>query len=260
MTEHTVQKGECLSAIAWSYGFERWETVYEAPENEEFRKLRPNPNVIYPGDVIVIPDQVAKDEDGASEKRHNYRVNRSKWLFRARMLDERLMPLTGQAYKLSIEDEVVKEAETDGDGMIEVKIPAEADYGMLTFMGQKTELRFAGLDPVARVTGVQQRLNNLGFFCGPVDGIVGPLTRSATYAFQRFHDVEPTGLIDDATRLKLLEVHDNDDRSGSAEDDMSPTDEVPPPPPPTVPAPEGGFKGFKKILTPDQLLDGAYVP
>jgi hypothetical protein len=39
--------------------------------------------------------------------------------------------------------------------------------------------------PLARMAGVQQRLKELGFDPGPIDGIYGPLTKKAVLAFQK---------------------------------------------------------------------------
>jgi nucleoid-associated protein YgaU len=53
---HFVQQGECLSRIARRYGVREWRVVWDSPENEQLRAKRQNPNVLYPGDVVVIPD------------------------------------------------------------------------------------------------------------------------------------------------------------------------------------------------------------
>ena len=57
MSEYIVQRGDSLSAIARAHGLRDWQTLYNAPENEAFRRLRPNPNVIHPGDRIQIPGE-----------------------------------------------------------------------------------------------------------------------------------------------------------------------------------------------------------
>jgi hypothetical protein len=54
---HVVVEGENLSTIAAREGFRDFRKLYEAPENAELRKKRPNPNLILPGDEVVIPDR-----------------------------------------------------------------------------------------------------------------------------------------------------------------------------------------------------------
>ena len=54
---HKVQQGETVSSIAKQYGFPNWESLYNHPDNSEFKELRPNPDLIYPKDEIVIPER-----------------------------------------------------------------------------------------------------------------------------------------------------------------------------------------------------------
>ncbi len=219
---HIIRQGECLASIAEKYGFRKWQTIYEADENADFRESRPNPNVVFPGDELVIPEPGVRDEDCATEKRHRFRAPRPKWIFRIEMKDEHLDPLAGAAFKVLIGDEVIADGVTDDTGLIECAIPAKATEGTLICQGESIPLRFGRLDPVTRVTGVQQRLNNLGLGAGPVDGIVGKLTAAAVMRFQEKHpDLDVTGVIDDDTRKALLMIHDDDDRVGAAEEDMS---------------------------------------
>jgi len=54
-TPYTVQRGDTLTKIAIRHGFRNWRVIYDHPDNAGFKRLRPNPNLIYPGDVIQIP-------------------------------------------------------------------------------------------------------------------------------------------------------------------------------------------------------------
>ena len=58
---HVVKKGDTLDKIAKKYKFKSWKTIYDAKANAKFRKLRPDPNKIEPGDKIVIPPLPLKD-------------------------------------------------------------------------------------------------------------------------------------------------------------------------------------------------------
>jgi hypothetical protein len=55
-TPYTVKRGDTLTRIANRHGFRNWRAIYDHPDNAGFKRLRPNPNLIYPGDVIQIPD------------------------------------------------------------------------------------------------------------------------------------------------------------------------------------------------------------
>ncbi|MBX6424919.1 MAG: LysM peptidoglycan-binding domain-containing protein [Variibacter sp.] len=54
--QYTVQRGDTLSAIARRFGVPSWQAIYNHPNNAGFRARRPDPNLIYPGDVVFVPD------------------------------------------------------------------------------------------------------------------------------------------------------------------------------------------------------------
>lgn len=64
MEIHVVKAGENLSQIAQHYGIRYWANIYLAGDNDDLRSKRPNPNIIQPGDRIVIPskESIAKLE------------------------------------------------------------------------------------------------------------------------------------------------------------------------------------------------------
>jgi hypothetical protein len=225
-TNHIVQSGECLSLIAANYGFTSWKTIYDAPANADFRRKRPNPNVIYPGDVLVIPDRDYRTEPNrGTEKRHSFRLKGEKWVFRIAMKDENGGGIEGEPFQFQVAGAPLVQGRTGPKGLIEVPVQAAARSATLKFLGERLDVRFGMLDPISTVKGVQERLNNLGFNSGAVDGIVGPITRKAVYAFQTTQpDLRATGDIDDVTRARLLQIHDNDRRLVAAEEDMGPQD------------------------------------
>lgn len=53
---HTVKKGENLNKIARGYGLKSFKVIYDDPVNAKFRKTRGNPDLIVPGDQIIIPN------------------------------------------------------------------------------------------------------------------------------------------------------------------------------------------------------------
>ena len=59
------------------------------------------------------------------------------------------------------------------------------------------------------VPGVQQRLNNLGFYCDTIDGIAGDKTTTAVKRFQSKFKLEVDGLAGQTeTQPQLQKVHD----------------------------------------------------
>jgi hypothetical protein len=55
MPDYTVQRGDSLSLIARRFHLPNWQTIYHHAQNAAFRQARPNPNLIYPGDVVFVP-------------------------------------------------------------------------------------------------------------------------------------------------------------------------------------------------------------
>jgi peptidoglycan hydrolase-like protein with peptidoglycan-binding domain len=53
---------------------------------------------------------------------------------------------------------------------------------------------------------LQERLNELGFNCGAVDGSFGPATENAVKVFQLVYGLAPDGVVGPLTRAKLYEV------------------------------------------------------
>jgi N-acetylmuramoyl-L-alanine amidase len=120
-------------------------------------------------------------------------------------------PLADAGYELHVRD-AVRNGKTDGNGVMEEPIPANLENAKLVFPDRSLEVKihFAHLDPVEEATGVQARLNNLGFWCGAVDGDIGPHTRAALASFQAAHGLDPTGEPTDETRERLRADHDGD--------------------------------------------------
>jgi peptidoglycan hydrolase-like protein with peptidoglycan-binding domain len=63
------------------------------------------------------------------------------------------------------------------------------------------------LDPYDSISGVQARLNNLGYGAGEVDGRLNARTERALRQFQRQQKLEITGRIDEKTCDKLRELN-----------------------------------------------------
>ena len=52
---YTIKAGDNLSKIAREHGYPSWRLIYNHPSNADFRRLRPDPHRIQPGDIIVLP-------------------------------------------------------------------------------------------------------------------------------------------------------------------------------------------------------------
>jgi N-acetylmuramoyl-L-alanine amidase len=213
--EYVVKQGDCLSSISARFGFSSYRAVYDAPENAEFKRKRPNPNLIYPGDVLVIPDKEAKEIEVASGARYRFKLAvKPTWLRLEIKVDD------PHRYLLEV-GEASFRGKTDGTAPIEHQVdPLEHDGTIRLWPDGddapdeppddaiRWSLQLGGLDPVDEVSGVQGRLSNLGYYDGPINGTVDDLTTAAIRWFQRDQGEDETGTIDDALRRKLSEAHD----------------------------------------------------
>ncbi len=206
MTYHTVRQGECLSSIGRDYGVP-WRKIWEDSNNEGLRSRRRDPNVLYPGDRLYIPERGLREEACATEQRHRFRLKGVPGKFRLRLMYNG-RPRANEPYTLEIED-LTFEGETDGDGWLEHRIPPGAYHGQLLLNEGREVYRvnLGHLDPADTDEGVQQRLYNLGYYAGAIDGIVGPKTRAALQMFQAAAELEVTGEIDEPTRDALVDAH-----------------------------------------------------
>ncbi|HYO56494.1 PGRP and LysM peptidoglycan-binding domain-containing protein [Archangium sp.] len=205
---YTVKQGECLSSIAYAHGFSSYRSIYEHPENAELRRKRPDPAVIAPGDEIVIPDPKPKDRSFATGRTHTFRLTRPSVTVRLHLHDADGGPLAQKDYLLRFGDQQ-RQGTTSSEGLVEQKVPASLSEALLEIpaLGLKMKLRLGTLDPLDTTTGLQVRLNNLGYGAGAVDGVLGPRTQAALRRFQEAQGLTASGELDERTREALARAY-----------------------------------------------------
>lgn len=206
---YKVKQGDCMSSIARRTGH-FWETLWNDPANSELQAARNDPNVLLMGDQVTVPQLRPKQEPGATEMRHRFVRRGEPSKLRMQVLRDN-QPLANQPYELIIDKTITRTGTTDPEGKIETPIPGDAKRGEL-FVGEEPKryrytLALGAVQPSDSLDGVQQRLKNLGFYGGSVDGNMNDDTRVAVKAFQEKQGLPVTGEADDATRDKLKEEH-----------------------------------------------------
>ncbi len=134
------------------------------------------------------------------------------------------IPILAQKGKLVVRmsaDEAKKSEENDTEStepkVKKIKGAVEGDVPV------SWELKIGRLNPIMEqapdkwcTSGVQQRLNNLKIYSGPVDGIRGPNTKAAIEKFQCMFKLKKDGKAGQKeTQPKLVEVHDNNSYTGN---------------------------------------------
>jgi hypothetical protein len=206
MPKRKVKQGECLFSIAADANLP-WEKLWNHAENADLKSKRKLPNVLYPGDELFVPESEKMTESSPSENKHKFKVKRPKTCIRLNLLYDG-KPMENKAYKLEV-DGKLHEGETDDKGVLEQAVDATAKDGLLEIIGDKSvhKLQLGYLDPVGNTSGLQARLNNLGFDAGKVDDDWGKLTRTGMQGFQSNKKLKTTKTPNDDTRDRLEQEH-----------------------------------------------------
>lgn len=212
---HTVKQGETLTRIAKQYSYSSWKSIYYDPSNSEFQKLRPNPDLIFPGDKINIPDIKPRKMTVGATRQHVFCVKREGEYFRLKIQNRKGESWTGKKVVLDADGDM-QEFTLDESGIVEFNLGdkelSNAKLDVYTdddidYPSHSIELKLGHLDPVEELSGVQARCNALGFDCGVVDGLNGKNTEKGVKAFQKAHGLVVDGIAGPNTKKKLKEVY-----------------------------------------------------
>jgi len=207
--QHIASPSDCIDSIAYTYGLLP-DTIWQDPANDDLRTVRPDRNVLMPGDVITIPDKRVHEIARATELRHRFlrKAVPARIAFRVLRLGE---AVANTAWRAVIDERETLEGQTDGDGLISLGIRPNALQAVLTVETTPEplvyQLDLGAMMPVETIEGVQQRLINLAYSI-PDEEFGAPLerTRRALQRFQRDRDLPVTGEPDDATRAALADA------------------------------------------------------
>lgn len=214
---YTVVQGDYLAKIAARFGFSDGKIIWNHPDNSDLRKRRSNPNVLFPGDRLFIPDPTPKTFFVSTEARHPF-VRKGAPLRLVLILENLYAdPRANLECELLLDGRSVPKT-TDDKGRLEERIGPDAEEGYLIAQVPESApqrvivpLRIGHLDPVETRTGQAARLDNLGYFAGPREGAGAEENerrfRSAVEEFQCDHGLQVDGVCGEKTQTKLREVH-----------------------------------------------------
>lgn len=204
--QYIAKPKDGIESIAYRHGF-FWETVWNDAGNTALREARKDPNVLLPGDKVFIPVKRIRTVDKPPEQTHRFRKKGVPHTLRFQFLK-----FTGEPYASLKADVAVGgkllDLTTDADGWLEIPIMPDATEAKVKFAnGESYKLDLGRLDPVTEPSGVQQRLRNLGWTELVVTGQLDEQTRDALRRFQASNLLEKTGLPDQTTQDKLVEMN-----------------------------------------------------
>ncbi|HTS62664.1 MAG TPA: peptidoglycan-binding protein [Candidatus Acidoferrales bacterium] len=204
---YVVQEGDCISSLAETWGLLP-DTLWDA--NQDLKSLRKNPNVLFPGDELIVPEKSLKNCPAETDQHHRYVRKGVPTKFRL-VLERFQQPLKNKQYLLSVDGKNY-EGTTSATGLLEVSLPPNAREGVLRIPDEhiECELQFGFLDPLDELAGTQARLQNLGYYHGELDGEANDEFQGGLQAFQSDFGLPVTGELDDATKQKLFAEHDEE--------------------------------------------------
>jgi len=142
---HKVTQGECLSSIAKKYGFNDYRIIYDDGANAAFKQKRPNPNIIFPGDIIVIPDHELKEVPKPTEQTHNFVIEPHPVKLRLVVKNDEDKPFANMKYDLKVGSATFS-GTTDGGGKIEQVIqPDDSSAELVLYPGEGENKNIVGI-------------------------------------------------------------------------------------------------------------------
>lgn len=238
--DYEIVQGDCIDSIALRCGFFP-DTLWNHGSNAELKRLRKDPNVLFPGDKLFIPDIQIREVDKPVEKKHKFRRKGIPAKLHLRFLKpkdppppkeepegagdesnyvdpdpaadakQEMEPIANAAFRLDVDGTEITKGQTDGDGRVKISIPPDAVSGLFTFYpGTPKErvipLSLGEMDPVETIIGARKRLSNLGYPCTIVNELT-PELKDALASFQRDNGLKAKGELNDETKAKLKEKH-----------------------------------------------------
>jgi len=218
MTEYqpyVVKAGDYLAKIAHEHGFAIFD-VWNHPLNAELKQKRGSPDILYPGDVLYIPVEVAE----ALLPMALQAVNQYTATVPGVTVNLRFVfgaygdaPLADEKCEIrGLPGDGPATYTTDGDGKLSVVVPPTVRAFEVRFVekGIAYPIRIGEMDPIDEPLGVTKRLANLGFLSselGYSSGCPEDARVRAIKAFQCQQKIPSTGVADEETRAALVRAH-----------------------------------------------------
>jgi N-acetylmuramoyl-L-alanine amidase len=209
-TQHTVVQGDCLATIAKKYGFFKWQTIYDHPNNASFRKNNPDPSCLQPDSSLYIPDKKIRGVEAAGRGKLTFVAEKPKVYFVKKIQDNNGNPIADAHYDLTI-GKTKYSGKTDSNGRIEQEISIDEQIGELTIQPNSNcpdflftwKFKIGHLDTTTSATGHQARLQHNRIDCGPVDGEPASITQAAISKLQIKNNMTPNGEVSQQTASLL---------------------------------------------------------
>jgi hypothetical protein len=216
MPLYTVKQGDCISSISFEFGFAP-AIIWNHPQNAGLKKKRKDWNVLFPGDLVFVPDKQISDYERPTDAVHRFVCERAPQDVLSIRFLYRKKPSAGERYTLVIDNGSTSYGELNADGACIVPISPGSRKATIILgdpdWGEVYQLLLGHLDPVEETSGVRWRLSNLGYLSGSGDGEDdrsvedSPELQEAIKAFQLDQQLPVGNGLDNFTRQRLQDLH-----------------------------------------------------
>jgi N-acetylmuramoyl-L-alanine amidase len=191
-SRHGVEQGERLPSIARAHGFRRWETVWDFVGNAALRELRGTAHILLPEDEVSIPSKLERQAEvpgGAAE----YVVRCACEVLRVRFAGVKPTQRNEVTFKATPDVGASVEGPLPKSRRLEIELPPGTTTVHVELFRQRKDdgkpfaaydFAVGALDPSETTSGIKARLQNLGFYRGPLDGNLDDGTRTAIAHFR----------------------------------------------------------------------------
>ncbi len=161
---YVIRQGDHLSSLAYQFGFDA-DTIWNDPKNAQLRqagRLSQDPNILYPTDTLYIPDSTPPAMTSLEPGTTNTFVSNTPTVsITIRFSDPKF---ASQPYTIAELPQLTGlTTKSDGSTSIDAPITQSAFTIVFTSDGTAFTCQVGHIDPVTTLSGVIQRLQNLGY-------------------------------------------------------------------------------------------------
>jgi len=160
MQPYVIRQGDFLAKLAHQFGFDA-DAVWKDSANDQLRQLRSDPNVLCPTDILYIPEPQQRFHDLTIGTTNAFVSNVPTVDVSLSFVDP---AYASQPFEIGEVPELVG-LTTAGDGAATFTVPVTLETFSVKFtqLGATFQFKIGHLDPINSLSGIFQRLRNLGY-------------------------------------------------------------------------------------------------
>jgi hypothetical protein len=190
---YVIKQGDYLALLAFQMGFDA-DSVWNDPANASLRTLRSDPSILFPGDVLQVPDppNVTPSKQLQTGTTNAFSSNAPTVTVTLKFVDAELASQPVTVFELPN----LAGLTTGADGTLALTVPVTQQTCTVVFTNDGTTFtcNVGSMDPMATVSGIAARLQNLGYLDPDATYTADDLEpiRGALRAFQADHGPPPS--------------------------------------------------------------------